>query len=102
MLIQMTNLRQRKRKVMRVIESSKTLGLQKCHGPDGEYHSVKCILCTEVTGREKLLAPKWDTIQKHAGRRKTKKDLPHLGIKKGEFHVSEDCKHATNARLYKG
>ncbi|KAG0574823.1 hypothetical protein KC19_VG294800 [Ceratodon purpureus] len=70
-------------------------------GTDGEYHSVKGIICLVVTDWVKLLAPKLDTILKHAGRRKAKKDLPHLGVKEGEFYVSENCKHAANTRLYR-
>jgi len=49
----------------------------------------------------KLLAPKLDTISKHVGRQKAKKDLPHLGVKEGEFYISENYKHAANTRLYK-
>jgi len=30
-----------------------------------------------------------------------KNDLSHLGLKEGEFYISENCKHAANTRLYK-
>jgi len=38
---------------------------------------------------------------KHIGRRKAKKDLPHLGVKERELYVSKNYKHVTNTGLYK-
>jgi hypothetical protein len=34
---------------------------------DGRTMQVHCKVCSEVEGREKLLAPKIDSLLKHAG-----------------------------------
>jgi hypothetical protein len=31
-------------------------------GNDGKVHQVRCLVCTKINGREKLLAPKLDTL----------------------------------------
>jgi hypothetical protein len=51
-------------------------------GVDGCVHLVKCKVCSKVEHKNKLLAPKWDPLQKHIGWRKAEKNME--GLKKGE------------------
>jgi hypothetical protein len=49
-------------------------------------------------GKEKLLAPKFDYICKHVGRKKT--ISPMLNVPKGRFSYAKDCQHAKNKMFY--
>jgi hypothetical protein len=51
-------------------------------GADGLCQYVKCTICSIITRKQKILVPKWDTLQKHGGRRKVIRRMPG-GIKKG-------------------
>jgi hypothetical protein len=51
---------------------------------DGRLHMVKCRPCIAVEGVPKLLAPKFDILLKHEGRRHAIRDQPPKNIKKGE------------------
>lgn len=66
---------------------------------DGTIELVKCLICSLIEKREKLLKAKWDTLTKHAGRRKALKDMRGIA-RKGEYYYSKDCAHAKNAVLY--
>jgi hypothetical protein len=44
----------------------------------GEMHWVQCRICTVVEGKEKLLAPKLDILQKHISHRKAKVSIPRV------------------------
>jgi CRISPR/Cas system CMR-associated protein Cmr5 small subunit len=39
-----------------------------CLGSNGSLHVVKCKICNEVKGKDKILATKWDSLCKHVGR----------------------------------
>jgi hypothetical protein len=53
-------------------------------GRDGRVTQVRCKVCSEVEGREKLLAPKIDLLWKHVGRRRA---LTSIGtVKKGDHY----------------
>lgn len=67
--------------------------------PDGVLHMVKCVPCSEFSKKPCILAPKWDTLVKHEGRRTAEKDMPKYGVKKGEFYIAKDCRHRKNMRL---
>jgi len=71
-------------------------------GFDGFLHTMKCKICSKIEHKNKLLAPKWDSLHKHASQRKT--DNLMRGVKKGEWYISNDCKHNKNqvAYAYKG
>ncbi|KAG0573501.1 hypothetical protein KC19_VG183600 [Ceratodon purpureus] len=69
-------------------------------GSDGVLHMVKCNPCTIFNKKPCIMAPKWDMLVKHKGRRTTDKDIPKYGVKKGQFYISSDCKHRKNMRLY--
>lgn len=62
----------------------------------GKY--VKCKICFQVDHKNKLLAPKWDFFQKHASHRKV--DFFLKGVKKGEWYIIKDYKHARNEITY--
>jgi hypothetical protein len=34
--------------------------------------TVKCIVCSKMSKKEKLLVPKWDSLQKYVTKKKTK------------------------------
>jgi hypothetical protein len=60
---------------------------------DGRLHMVKCRPCSAVEGVPKLLAPKFDTLLKHEGRRRVVRNQPLKNVKKGDVFVAKDCKH---------
>jgi hypothetical protein len=68
-------------------------------GNNGKVHQVRCLVCMKINGREKLLAPKLDTLWKHGGRRKANIDIPGVA-KKGEFFTTLDCAHLKNEVLF--
>jgi hypothetical protein len=68
-------------------------------GGDGKVYQVRCLVCTKVDGRGKLLASKLDTLWKHGGRRKAHVDIPGVA-KKGEFYMALDCTHLKNEVLF--
>ena len=68
-------------------------------GSNGLFESVKCVICSLVTGKPKILGPKWDTLSKHGGKRKATKNLLQ-GIKKGQWYVAKNCKHLRYERIY--
>jgi hypothetical protein len=41
-------------------------------------------VCTIVTRKDLILGPKSNTLEKHVGKRKATKDLPHIGVKKDD------------------
>jgi hypothetical protein len=52
-------------------------------GVDGGIIQVRCKICTDVEGYEKLLVPKIDSLMKHAGRRKAAVDMGK--VKRGKY-----------------
>jgi hypothetical protein len=67
---------------------------------DGRLHMVKCRSCSFVEGKEKLLAPKLDTLLKHEGQRKATTNNPGKHIKKGDVFVVKTYRHQVNLGLY--
>ncbi len=65
---------------------------------DGLVTHVSCKICTKVSGKDKLLAPKFDSLCKHAGRKKATSPMP--GVPKGTFYYAKDCQHAKTELLY--
>ena len=68
-------------------------------GPNDSYDFVKCNICSTIEGREKILAPKWDTLKKHGGKRKAVKNM-HGGILCGQWYIAINCKHLRNERKW--
>ena len=67
---------------------------------DGILHMVKCKVCSTIDRKLCVMAPKWDTLFKHDGKRTAKKDLPQFKVKAGEQYVATNCKHRKNLKLY--
>ncbi len=65
----------------------------------GKVHQVKCKVCTKREGKEKLLAPKFDNLWKHSGRRKALATISKV-FKAGEFYMNKDFVHAKSEHLY--
>jgi hypothetical protein len=61
---------------------------------NGSLHTIKCRICNEVEGKDKLLV-KWDSFCKNASRRKAKRNIG-TNVKKGDLYHSKDCMHANN------
>jgi len=48
---------------------------------NGILHNVWYRVYNTINRKPLLLAPKWDTLMKHEGKRKTDKDFPQLGVR---------------------
>jgi len=57
-------------------------------GCDGKLSMVCCKICSEIDGREKLMVPKFDNLEKHVGWQKCK--AAHLGCAMGQYFMSVD------------
>jgi hypothetical protein len=64
-------------------------------GENGTSHIVKCRVCIEVKGKNKILATKWDSLCKHAIHQKVVGNMG-FDVKKGDWFYSNVCKHAKN------
>lgn len=67
-------------------------------GENVEVPHVKCKVCSRTEGREKLLAPKIDSLLKHVRRRKATKE--GHGVPMGQYFQNDDCQHMKNKRLH--
>ncbi len=54
---------------------AKFLWVKLCVGSNGNLHTVKCRICNEVEGTNKLLLLKWDCLYKHVGCKKVERIL---------------------------
>jgi hypothetical protein len=68
-----------------------------CVGSNGNLHTVKCKICNEVEGTNKLLFPKWDYLYKHVGCKKVEKNI-RIDVKKRDWYYSKVSKHAKNKK----
>lgn len=55
-------------------------------GCDGKLMMVQCKVCSEIEGREKLLVPKFDSLQKRVEKQKCK--IVCLGCVVGQYFMS--------------
>jgi len=53
--------------------------------------SMKCHVCFKVENKDKLLVAKWDSIEKHEGKRK---------VFNGKWFMDPKCGHAKNEIAY--
>jgi hypothetical protein len=53
-----------------------------------------------MKGKEVILGPKLDMLEKHARKTKVIRDMPHLGKKEKEFYVNKKSTHAKNKVIY--
>jgi hypothetical protein len=42
---------------------------------------VKCIVCSKISKKEKLFVPKWDSLEKHVTKKKTKDGQVVMDVK---------------------
>jgi hypothetical protein len=59
---------------------------------------MKCKFFSEVEHKDKLLALKWNSLQKHVNKKKV--DKPMKWVKKIEWYISKNCKHSKNKTTY--
>jgi len=57
-------------------------------GLDGHVHVINYIVCSTFNKKPKILGPKWDTLTKHEGMKKTTFDMKKYNVKKGDWYVS--------------
>jgi hypothetical protein len=62
-------------------------------------HLVIYKVCSKIDGKDKMLAPKIDSLQKHVGKRKALVVDPGV-CAIGEYYMNKDFIHAKNERLY--
>jgi hypothetical protein len=67
-------------------------------GLDGSITQVRCKVCSDVEGREKLLVPKIDSLYKHAGRRRALADMGK--VRRGEYYYLGTNQHVKNERVF--
>ncbi len=65
---------------------------------DEQLIMVHCKMCNEIKGRENLLVPKFDNLEKQVCRRKCK--VPHLGCVMGQYFMSIESQHVKNEHLW--
>jgi hypothetical protein len=66
----------------------------------GDTNHVKCIVRLTMKGKDVILGPKFDTLDKHVGKIRVVRNMPHLGKKEREFYVNKKCSHAKNEVTY--
>jgi hypothetical protein len=59
---------------------------------------VRCIVCSKVEGKKKLLISKLDYLLKYLGKRKTTFVMPKVKIR--EIYENKTCAHAKNQVLF--
>ena len=66
---------------------------------NGLYEYVKCTVCSTISGKPKIMGPKWDALSKHGGKRKATKNLGN-GVKKWQWYIAKNCKHLHFERIF--
>ncbi len=67
-------------------------------GDKGLVHQVWCKVCTNVERKEKLLAPKLDSLLKHVNCYKCKVSMP--SVDKSFYYYNKNLVHAKNEHAY--
>jgi hypothetical protein len=67
---------------------------------DGTFDKVRCIICSKVNGRDKILDAKDDNLKKHQGWKRALSDLPSLKVKKGEWYWDHNSVHKRAERTF--
>ena len=71
------------------------------HREEGEFvMAVQCLVCTKIEGRLRTLCCKRDNLNKHASWCKADKDMPQIGVKKGEQWRDNNNKYYKNEKLF--
>jgi hypothetical protein len=67
-------------------------------GADGCVAQMRCHICTDIKGRDKLLVPKIDGLWKHVGRRRA---LANFGnVRKGDFYFLSTNQYVKNEKIH--
>ncbi len=64
-------------------------------GENGTLHIIKCRVCIEVEGKNKIFTAKWDSFCKDVGFHKVMRNMGS-GVKKRDWFYSKVCKHSKN------
>ncbi len=64
---------------------------------NGLITHVWCKICTKVMVKENLLVPKFDSLCKHASRKKV--TSPMFSVPRGTFYNAKNCQHVKNEML---
>jgi len=67
-------------------------------GEDGRIRQVRCKICSDVEGRDKLLVPKLDSLWKHCGRRKATTSFGK--VKAGDYYFLSNNVHVRNEKIF--
>jgi len=67
-------------------------------GDDALVSQVRCTIYNKILRKPKFLAPKFDTLHKHIGRRKA--TIPSLGVAIGEYYYCNGVTHCKNERAF--
>jgi hypothetical protein len=60
-----------------------------CLGSNGNLHTIKCRICSEVEGKDKIFATKLDSLCKHVGQNKAERNIGN-NVKKGDWYHFKD------------
>ncbi len=60
---------------------------------------MRCKVFSKIDGKDKMLAPKIDSLQKHVGRRKALVVDPRVCVA-NEYYMNKDFVHVKHERLY--
>ncbi len=63
--------------------------IELCLSSNGSIHTVKCKMCSEVEGKDKIFIVKWDSLCKHVGWKKAKKNIGTNVIKGDWYHFKD-------------
>jgi hypothetical protein len=67
---------------------------------DGTFDKVRCIICSKVNGRDKILDAKDDNLKKHQGWKRALIDLPSLKVKKKKWYWDQNSVHKRAERTF--
>jgi hypothetical protein len=67
-------------------------------GADGSVAQVRCRICIDVKGRDKLFISKIDGLWKHARRRRALANFRN--VRKGDFYFLSTNQHVKNKKIY--
>jgi hypothetical protein len=69
-------------------------------GENGLVFQIKCMICSKIKGKLKMLVPNHNMLQKHVGHWKALIVNPNLAI--GDFYYSHDVTYRKNEWFFIG
>ena len=67
---------------------------------DGRFEKVRCVICSKINGRDKILDAKDDNLKKHQGWKKCVSDMPNMKLKRGEWYWDLNSTHKRAERAF--